>query len=89
MDQPVKLQLNAEALAALFPEGSQARLELQNAVVAEFVRKQLKEKVFGSDVFTTIDRVRAELKDELKRGREQVMTSALADAGLKKDSWGK
>lgn len=37
----IQLRLDGPALAALFPEGSEARLELQKAVVAEFVRKHL------------------------------------------------
>lgn len=35
----MKIQLDSSALAALFPEGSEARVELQRAVVAEFLRR--------------------------------------------------
>jgi 23S rRNA U2552 (ribose-2'-O)-methylase RlmE/FtsJ len=37
----IQLRLDGPALAALFPEGTEARIELQKAVVAEFVRKHM------------------------------------------------
>ena len=38
----VIIRLDVNALNALFPEGSESRVELQNSVVAEFARKHLK-----------------------------------------------
>ncbi|QBX32629.1 hypothetical protein Asfd1_3 [Aeromonas phage Asfd_1] len=35
----MKIQLDTKALEALFPEGSEARVELQNAVIANFAKK--------------------------------------------------
>ncbi|UYD57602.1 hypothetical protein OFDDKENP_00226 [Aeromonas phage B614] len=35
----MKIQLDTKALEALFPEGSDARVELQNAVIANFAKK--------------------------------------------------
>lgn len=39
MSQQIKIQLNTDAVNALFPEGSEARLDLQNAVIANFVKR--------------------------------------------------
>ena len=35
----MKIQLDTKALESLFPEGSEARVELQNAVIANFAKK--------------------------------------------------
>lgn len=35
----MKIQLDTKALESLFPEGSEARIELQNAVIKNFVNK--------------------------------------------------
>ena len=35
----MKIQLDTKALESLFPEGSEARIELQNAVIANFAKK--------------------------------------------------
>lgn len=40
----MRVQLDASAMAALFPEGSDARLELQAAVIDEFVRRIVKKE---------------------------------------------
>lgn len=88
MKQPIKIQLNAEALAALFPEGSAARIELQNAVVAEFVRKNLRDRALGNDVFETIDRARVDASAAVERARRDIMDRSLAEAGLKKEYGG-
>lgn len=77
MTQPIKLQLNADALAALFPEGSQARVELQNAVVAEFVRKHIKIAALGSGI-----------QLQIEKAKKEAIEVALGEFGLKKDTWG-
>lgn len=77
MTQPIKLQLNADAIAALFPEGSQARVELQNAVVAEFVRKHIKIAALGSGI-----------QLQIEKAKKEAIEVALGEFGLKKDTWG-
>ena len=37
----MELKLDAKALIALFPEGSEARLKLQQCVIEEFAKRQL------------------------------------------------
>lgn len=45
----MKLQIDTNAMLALFPEGSEARVELQNAVIANFARK-MQDKYIDSSV---------------------------------------
>lgn len=88
MNQPLKLQLNAAALEALFPPGSDARIELQNAVVAEFTRKHIKESALGSNVQDQIERARADALNAVKIAKIEVATRAIADIGVIKE-WGR
>lgn len=88
MTQPMMLRLDAAALAALFPEGSQARVDLQNAVVAEFIRKNFRDAALGDDVRKKLESARADALTEVDRARQLIMSGALEAAGLKKDSWG-
>lgn len=48
------IRLDTNAMNALFPEGSQARVELQQCVIAEFTRKHLKPSTIGSDIHRLI-----------------------------------
>lgn len=56
----VVIQLDAPALAALFPEGSEARLHLTKAVVANFVSRNLSPTIIGKEVASMLVRARAE-----------------------------
>lgn len=89
MHQPIKLQLNAEAVAALFPEDSPARIELQNAVVAEFVRKHLRERILGSDVHSRIETARGSALTAIESARRDVIDRVVREAGVAKDNWGR
>jgi hypothetical protein len=51
----MQLRLDSQALAALFPEGTQARVDLQSAVIAEFCRKHIKTAALGPEVQTQIE----------------------------------
>lgn len=51
----MKMQLDTKALEALFPEGSEARVELQNAVIANFAKK-MHDKHVSEDVKNEIYR---------------------------------
>lgn len=63
----VQLKLNSEAVATLFPEGTPARVELQNAVVAEFLRKNIKPQLLQDNLQSQIDRqVKDATKEALK-----------------------
>lgn len=44
----MKIQLDTKALEALFPEGSEARVELQNAVIANFAKKMQERHLEGT-----------------------------------------
>lgn len=61
----IQLRLDTEALAALFPEGSAARVELQSAVIAEFARKHLKPSLVLSEVTSIISRERQAAVNEV------------------------
>ncbi|MGL5308206.1 MAG: hypothetical protein ACRC9Y_19130, partial [Aeromonas veronii] len=43
----MKLQLDTKAMEALFPEGSEARVELQRAVIANFAKRVKDEHIDG------------------------------------------
>lgn len=77
-NQPIKLQLNADAIAALFPEGSQARVELQNAVIAEFCRKNIKNSLVIS----------SSIEKKIEAARSQVIEDAVFKLGMDKGSYG-
>jgi 5-hydroxyisourate hydrolase-like protein (transthyretin family) len=88
MDQPVKLQLNEAAVAALFPEGTTARLELQNAVVAAILRKHIRDSALGPDVQVQIERARTDALNAVRNAQTNEASRALAELGVKKGNWG-
>jgi predicted solute-binding protein len=49
----MKIQLDTGAMNSLFPEGSQARIDLQNAVVANFAIK-MQDKFIKDDVYQVV-----------------------------------
>lgn len=77
MNQPIKLQLNPEALVALFPEGGAARLELQNAVIAQFLRQHIKIAALGDGV-----------KYQVEKAKKEAMLEAMKGVGFKTDVYG-
>lgn len=83
MSQPLQLRLTVEALNALFPEGSTARVELQSAVMSEFVRKSLKPNAFGEEAAAQIDRARGDALAAIKRACTDSADNALRDVGVK------
>lgn len=65
----VQLKLDAAAVAALFPEGSAARLELQQAVISETLRK-------------IVDRNLSQTRAQIDAQVKAAMQEAIAAAGL-------
>jgi len=63
----LQLRLDATALAALFPEGSEARVELQRAVTDEFIRKHLNSKLVADEVVGLLNRAKQEAITEATR----------------------
>lgn len=64
----VQIKLDTHALSALFPEGAEARVELQSAVIAEFLRKNIKPQVVHDNLRDMIDsRVKEATRDALKQ----------------------
>jgi hypothetical protein len=51
----IQLRLDASALAALFPEGTEARVELQRAVIAEFAKQHIKPSMVTYNVQAIVD----------------------------------
>lgn len=63
----VQIKLDTNALVTLFPEGSEARLELQQAVLQEAARRMLKgltEQELISLIRPVVERTVAEVKEE-------------------------
>jgi len=51
----IQLRLDAQALAALFPEGSEARVELQRAVITEFAKQHIKPSMVTHNVESLVN----------------------------------
>lgn len=70
----IQLKLDSAAMAALFPEGSEIRLELQQAVINETVRKLVDRELSGT---------RAYIDTQCKK----IVSEALAKEGLTSKLW--
>lgn len=88
-ERPFLLRLNKQALEALFPEGSEARVDLQKAVVANFVSVNLRPHTMGPDLEKIVNDARAEYRRTVSNLRADVVRTSLADAGIKTDLWGR
>lgn len=73
----IQLKLDAAALEALFPPGSEVRVELQNAVIAEFLRKNIKPSLMGGPTMAAV-----------AKARETVTQELLKEHGVIKGTWG-
>lgn len=71
-----EIKLDTQALNALFPEGSEARVKLQNAVIFNFVSKNFKTNTFGKEVEQYIIKAKTEMTLKVYEA-----------AGLKKGEW--
>lgn len=70
------IRLDTNALNALFPEGSEARIELQRAVVAQFVQANIRGKTIG-----------AEVEKIVGNAKDQAVRDALKELGVT-PGWG-
>jgi hypothetical protein len=70
----VKIQLDTAAMDKLFPEGTQARVDLQTSVIASLAGRYLKPG--------------AELEKSLKEHQQKAVNQACAEFGLKRATWG-
>lgn len=86
---PILLRLDPRALAALFPEGTQARADLQQAVIAEFVRKNLRPDALGGDVRDQIERARADALSAVNGAKYEVASKVIQELGAVRGAWGK
>jgi hypothetical protein len=62
---PIILRLDAGALEKLFPAGSEMRVELQNAVVAEFTRKHIKNVLDITIINPIVEDVKKKMQDQI------------------------
>ena len=67
----IQLRLDTPALNALFPEGSDARVELQHAVIQNFVQRALKPAVVSQEV-----------RDLITKERREAVAQVLKELGL-------
>jgi hypothetical protein len=63
----IQLRLDAPALAALFPEGSTARVDLQNAVMAQFINHYLKPNIVTAEVLKQVEAAKSVAVSEVMR----------------------
>lgn len=85
--QQILLRLDASAVTAIFPEGTEARVNLQNAVIAEFVRKNIKPSLLGQDVADQIERARADALNAIKKRADDAKHTYLAELGVSVDGY--
>lgn len=78
----MQIRLDTAALSALFPEGSEARVELQSAVMAEFVRKNIKPGAMGTDFQAVLVGEARNLADQIKRGIADAKHSVFKEIGV-------
>lgn len=89
----MKIQLDTKALQTLFPEGSEARIDLQRAVVANMLRKSFRGDLslaLRDEITRTVSEMRtemrqliqAELRPALDKAREEVTDGFAADAAI-------
>lgn len=78
----MQIQLTAEALEALFPEGSEARTELQHTVMLQFAKKSFAKHNFPLEMRKTLFSLHA----ESHRALNNQLTEALREAGLKREN---
>lgn len=92
----IQIRLDAGALNALFPEGSQARVDLQACVIAEFTKKLFRQYM-PDEAVKTIEAEAKKLGEELTRGislaRQDITRRAEEECGLarystRSGSWG-
>lgn len=74
----ILLRLDADAMNALFPEGTKARVDLQQAVIAEFMRKHIKPGLLGAKVI-----------DQINIAKDEMVQKVLHDHGVCSDTWGR
>lgn len=85
----ILLRLDSSALNALFPEGSEARIDLQQAVISEFVKKHIKPGALGPGVLRELETVRADVLSEINRAKEEMAQKVLKDQGVIRDVFGR
>lgn len=78
----MNIQLTPEALEALFPEGSQARIELQNTVMTQFAKKSFAKHTMPLELRKELISLHA----ESHRALHSELKEALHKAGLKRES---
>lgn len=78
----ILLRLNSEAIASLFPDGTQARVDLQSAVIAEFARKHIKPMTIGEEAAKQIRAARTSALEAIEKAEEDMHRKVLADQGV-------
>lgn len=78
----IQLRLDVPALQALFPEGSEARLDLQRAVVSQFITQYLKPSMIRDDVMRMVTAARAEAVAQVMRemGAQSTWGAGISDS---------
>lgn len=77
----IQLRLDTTALAALFPEGSEARLDLQRAVVNQFITQYIKPTMIRDDVMRMVTAARSEAVAQVTKelGGQNLWNTGLSD----------
>jgi hypothetical protein len=72
----IAIHLDSATLAALFPEGSTARADLQRGVIANFINHHMKPGTFGK-----------EISAQIEAARKSVVVDALEKLGITKRAY--
>ena len=83
----VVIKLDAGALAALFPEGSEARTNLTHAVVVDFARKCIKKDFEGPAFRALQDVASAEAFRALQANKAEFGLEEITRTGMKSEAY--
>ncbi len=84
----LQLSLDTPSLVALFPEGTQARVDLQSAAINEFVSRHLKASISRSTVQEELEAALDQIKIDISAAEDKIVKAALGDIGIRKDYYG-
>lgn len=80
----IQIRLDAGALNALFPEGSQARVDLQACVIAEFTKKMFRQYMPDEAVKAIkreADKMQEQLTEGIRLARQDITQKAAIECG--------
>lgn len=86
-ERPMTLRLDTKALNTLFPEGSEARVDLTRAIIQNFISKELNPASYDVKVRKSMQDAREKCENAIDEAVASVRDSLLRQVGIV-DRWG-